>query len=270
MDIEYFRSTFRMAPDGSKPLYQQLYDYFKRLIVAGILKEGDQMLPEITICDELSVSRSTVRKAMDMLLEEGYISRHRGKGTHVTSPKMNRKINSLYNFTENMKQIGAVPSSVVLEAKVIPQAPNEVLEELEILDSETPFFKLHRIRCANGEPVLKEETFIPYSLCPGIETNDFSDKSLYEVLGSQYLLNLDHASESLEAVFIDEADKKLLDCKKDMPGFRIKRISYLDNGLPYEYTTSITRADKCVFQLEMYNQSAANNVPVEVNRSAII
>ncbi len=270
MDIEYFRKTFQLALDSDKPLYQQLYDYFKRLIMAGILKEGDQMLPEITICSELQVSRSTVRKAMDMLMEEGLIMRYRGRGSHVMNPRMKRPINYLYNFTENMQKLGAVPSSVVLEAKVLERAPQKVQEELEILDSRTAFFLLHRIRCANGEPMLNEKTYIPYDLCPGIEQNDFSASSLYDVLSNQYMLNLHRATETLEAVIIDEENRKLLKCTGQEAGFKIKRISFLDTGLPYEYTTSMTRADKCILQMELYRKPPANAAPVEVNRSVVI
>ena len=49
MDINYFKDTFHLNLDNTTPLYQQLYDYFKRLILTGILKEGDQMLPEVSI-----------------------------------------------------------------------------------------------------------------------------------------------------------------------------------------------------------------------------
>ncbi len=87
-----------MDIDSTKPLYQQLYDYFKRIILTGILKEGDQMLPEIVICDTLHVSRSTVRKTMDMLIEDGLLIRRRGKGSHVTNPKLKKKYQLFIQF----------------------------------------------------------------------------------------------------------------------------------------------------------------------------
>ena len=148
MDMEYFRSTFRLVTGSEKALYQQLYDYFKRLIMTGILKEGDQMISEITICDELKVSRSTVRKAMDLLMEDGLIVRQRGRGTHVLSPQMKRPVNYLYNFTENIRQIGAKPSSQVLESNVIPgeEVPEKIREELKLNDNNNKVFRLHRIR----------------------------------------------------------------------------------------------------------------------------
>ena len=89
------------------------------MIQMGILKEGDPMIPEVTICNELNVSRSTVRLAMAELLDEGLLVRYRGKGSYVADNRMKRPINYLYNFTESMHDIGAQASSVVLNARSI-------------------------------------------------------------------------------------------------------------------------------------------------------
>lgn len=268
--MEYLKKAFQFISDSEVPLYQQLYDYFKRQILTGNLKEGEQIPPETGICDAFKVSRSTVRKAMDMLAEEGLVKRHRGRGSLVMNERMRRPLNYLYNFTENMQDLGAMPSSIVLEAKVLEEAPRKVQEKLGVLDRAASFFFLHRIRCANGEPVLREQTYIPYYLCPQIEQYDFSTTSLYHILSTRYLLNLHHATETLEAVFMEEEDKKLLKCREEMPGFKIRRISFLDTGMPYEYTTSITRSDRCTFQMELYKKPAANAAPVEVSRSVVI
>lgn len=271
MNMDYFRSTFRLISGSEKPLYQQLYDYFKRLILTGILKEGDQMLPEIAICEELHLSRSTVRKAMDMLIEDGLIERQRGKGTHVMSRQLKRQMNYLYNFTENIQSIGAEPSSIVLEAKVLEadMVPETVRANLGTVSSEGRIFMLRRIRCADQEPMLIEDTYVLYLLCPGIEQIDFSSNSLYEKLKNQYFLHIHHAMETIEAIIIGKEDQKILKCEKTTAGFRIQRVSYLDTGLPFEYTSSVTRSDKCVFQMELYNKGASA-VPVEVSRTAVL
>ena len=70
MDLDYFKKTFKLDSTSSEPMYKQISNYLKRMIQMGILKEGDQMIPEVTICSELNVSRSTVRLAMAELLDE--------------------------------------------------------------------------------------------------------------------------------------------------------------------------------------------------------
>lgn len=266
MDLQYFKDTFHLAMNSTKPLYQQLYDYFKRLIVTGVLKEGDQMIPEVTICEEFNLSRSTVRKTMDMLIEDGFIMRRRGKGSFVTNQKLKRNINYLYNFSENMEKINAKPSSIVLECCILNKIDEELQLKLDLSSKNTSVFFLKRLRCANNKPVLCENTYIPYHLCPGIENNDFTQCSLYDVLEKQYLLNLYHATESIQAVFLSEEDKQILKCKEDVPGIKISRISNLDNGEIFEYTTSLTRADTCIFEMDLYKTPNKNSTPIQIER----
>lgn len=101
MDLEYFKQTFHFSSEITTPLYAQLAAYIRIQIQAGVLKSGDQMLPENSIADILNVSRTTVRQAMNRLVEEGLLIRFRGKGSFIASQKMRRNINYLYNFTDD-------------------------------------------------------------------------------------------------------------------------------------------------------------------------
>lgn len=270
MNIEYFKETFHLLPESNKPLYQQLYEYFKRLILNGTLQEGDQMLPEIQICEAMDLSRSTVRKTMDKLIEDGLILRRRGKGSYVTSHKLRRQINYLYNFSENMESIGVHPSSIVLECKVLKKAPKEIREILRLPSENPSVFLLKRIRLADGEPILCENTYIPYHLCPGIQKLRFSSQSLYTILLERYLLEPYRATESIEAVFLSDQDKELLECTEDIPGFKISRVSYLESGEIFEYTTSLTRADKCVFTMELFKNPSPTTYPIQIRRNITV
>ncbi|MDR2631952.1 MAG: UTRA domain-containing protein, partial [Spirochaetaceae bacterium] len=82
---------------------------------------------------------------------------------------------------------------------------------------------------------------------------------------NRYSLNLFHAVETIEAVIISGDNEKKLKCKGRMPGYKIQRISYLESGYIFEYTTSVTRADKCIFRLDLYKNanSVKHNVDFE-------
>lgn len=267
MDMEYLKHTLQLSSDGTRPLYQQITDGLKRMIRMGKLKEGEQVPPELAICESLNVSRSTVRMAMSQLIDEGLIVRHRGKGSFIAGSQMHRPINYLYNFTENMWELGAKPSSIVLDASVTEPPSESVRQKLQLPEISSRVFHLNRIRCANDVPMLIESTFIPYYLCEGIENYDFSTMSLYYVLASHYALNTYHATETIEAVNMTEEDRKLLQCPKNIPAFRIRRISHTDTGLVYEYTVSVSRADKNIFQMELYKNQNVKKVPINVQRN---
>lgn len=266
MKKEDFKTAINLQDSPKTPIYEQLANFIRLQVRAEVFKPGEKMLPENDLCEILNVSRTTIRQAMELLVEEGLIIRYRRKGSFIADAKMKRPINNLYNFTENMKELHAIPSSVVFEQKVMP-ASEEISNALQLPSSQNEIFYLNRLRCANGKPVLIERTSIPYYLCPGIEQYDFSSASLYQVLNQNYLLNPYHATETIAAVLIREDEAKQLRCKTKAIGYKITRISHLDIGLVYEYTTSITRADMCEFQMELYKSTPGkNSVPSNIHR----
>ena len=261
MDIDFFNHTFHLAPTTGTPLYEQLISYFRTMIQSGALKPGDKVITEGELCRCLNISRTTVRQAMEQLTAEGRIVRYRGKGSFIANPKMYRQTNYLYNFTENMHSLGVTPTSRILMAST-EEASALIKDKLKLPGTQSRIFHLRRLRCADGTPLLLEDTFIPYYLCEGIEQLDFSTASLYEVLSERYALQLYHATETIEAVVLGRTEAAQLECKAKTAGYRITRISNLDSGYPFEFTQSITRADRCVFQFELYqhNNAAKNTI----------
>jgi GntR family transcriptional regulator len=266
MDKTYFKNTFHFSSDTSAPLYLQLASYIRIQIQAGVLKPGDKMIAENDLCEILNVSRTTIRQCMNQLTEEGHIVRYRGKGSFIADQKLKRPISYLYDFTENMLRLGASPTSEVLISEVTEPADDTILSTLQMPMGQTRAFHLLRLRCANGDPILLENTYIPYYLCPGIEQYNFSNTSLYHTLTERYGLNLYHANETIEAIIINKEHSDMLKCSPRVPGYNITRISHLDSGYVFEYTTSVTRADKCVFQLDLYKNSSSNKNPIDFHR----
>ncbi len=266
MDKTDFLNTFHFSSDTSIPLYLQLVSYIKIQIQAGVLKPGDKIIAENELCEILGISRTTVRQCMNQLTEEGYIIRYRGKGSFIADQKLKRPINYLYDFTENMLRLGATPTSIVLTAEVTDLTDKVLLSALQMPTGHNTVFHLRRLRCANNDPILLEDTYIPYYLCPDIEQYDFSTSSLYHTLTERYSLNPYHANETIEAIIIPKNYAELLKCNPKVPGYNITRISHLDSGYIFEYTTSITRADKCVFQLDLYKNTSTNKNPVDFQR----
>lgn len=265
MSKEHFKRTFKLAQDSNTPIYTQLADYLKHQIQSGVLKPGDKMIGENDIVNMLGISRTTVRLSLDRLVDEGLIVRYRGKGSYIAEPRLRRNINYLYNFTENIRASGAYPSSIVIHSG-ITEADASTKEKLHLAEEGTNVFLLERLRLANGEPLIIEKTYIPYYLCHGIESIDFATSSLYTVLENRYGLNICRAEETIEAIVIDKDVCKQLSCKPCMPGYKIERISYLESGYICEYTTSITRSDKCIFKLDLYNSKSAKSGSIDFKR----
>ncbi|MBS1369458.1 MAG: GntR family transcriptional regulator [Lentisphaeria bacterium] len=250
LNAEYFQSTFRLRPESSMPIHRQLAEYLAQQIRAGMLKPGDRMLAENEMARLLGVCRTTVRAALDHLVADGRLLRQRGRGSFIAEPRLRRTVSCLYNFTESMRESGVEPSSEVLRCEVI-SADERTSEKLQLRENNRKIFLLKRLRLADGQPLLLETSRIPYYLCPGIETNHFSGLSLYTVLRSRYGLKIESAEEMIAAILMDRESGRLLNCRIPAPGYQIERVAKLASGTACEYTSSVTRADKCVFRLDL-------------------
>jgi len=183
------------------------------------------------------------------LAEDRIILRRRGKGSFIAHPKLNRNITNLYSFTDDMKGLGLTPHSKVLQSTVL--AAGQEIARLLGIQAQSAVFRLTRLRMADQEPLLLEETHIPLYLCPEINGFDFSTISLYAILQSRYGLKLAGAKETYEAVKLDKDTAKLLHRPNASPAFRIQRTGYLEDGTVFELTNSLARSDKCIFAVEM-------------------
>lgn len=259
MNIDYVRQTFHRSKTGGEPLYLQLARYFRRLLDTGVLQPGEQMPPEEELFRALNISRTTIRQAMNLLVAEGDLVRYRARGTFVCEKKLTRKLNHLYNFSSDMADVGMTPSSIVLKSEIVSASDTYIANRLELPRICQDVFNLRRVRCANGTPVLIEDTYIPCYLCPEIEKYDFNTDSLYDVLRRVYNFQPASASETLQAIVIPKNEQKILKCPAKTVGYRIIRIGRTDSNRIYEFTTSITRGDICLYQFELNDTSAANS-----------
>lgn len=253
MDPAYFKETFHFSPESNVSLYAQLASYIRIQIQAGILKPGEKMIPENSLCEILGISRTTVRQCMNRLVEEGLLIRYRGKGSFITDKKLRRNIEYLYGYTDNLLENGFIPSSIVLDQKVVEVNDPSLREKLTLPQGRNYAFFLSRLRCANGQPIILENAYIPYYLCSGIEQVNFESASLYHVLSNRFSIQVDHVSERIEAILVEKETAALLryDSDKPVPGYKLEHLSYLDSGYALEFTTSFARADQCSFQLEL-------------------
>ena len=153
-----------LEPNSSVPLYRQLQMEVRRSLSEKKLKPSDALPAERDIAEQLSVSRVTVRKALDGLVEEGLLERRHGSGTYVADT-IHKSLSSLTSFTEDMQLRGRTPSSKWLLRESRPATFEEMIEMG--LESRSQVCHLHRIRLADEEPMSIEFSTVPESLLKG-------------------------------------------------------------------------------------------------------
>ena len=170
-----------ILPGYPEPLWIQAVALVRGEIEKGILQPGMRLAPERELCQQLGISRVTLRKALARLVDEGVLSASHGRGWYV-SDVMPRKEwpNSLESFSETAARMGLRAHSTVLRAEASAASIDEA-ERLGIAPG-TPLFCLERVRFLTGVPIAVDLTRVPMTLVPAIETIDFSDRSLYAAL----------------------------------------------------------------------------------------
>ncbi|OCS87251.1 phosphonate metabolism transcriptional regulator PhnF [Caryophanon latum] len=226
------------------PIYVQIEDYIKQQIADGTYKQGEMIPSEREFAEMYQVSRMTVRQAITNLVGNGQLYREKGKGTFVTTEKMEQSLNSLTSFTEDMLARGLVPTSEVLSFEVmIP--PAEVAKELQLAADETVYF-ITRIRHADNIPMALERTYIPTALFPNLQAHQLT-QSLYKIIEQQYGTRLHYADQHIEAGIVSNEDRKHLQLAENAVVLIMQRKTFLLDQRPVEFVRSTYRADRYKF-----------------------
>lgn len=231
------------------PLYYQLAEQIREQINSGILTPGTKLPSEISLSEQVGISRMTVRQAISVLGREGLLEIRPGLGTFVAQPKLIYDTIRLLGFSEIMETLGKRVSSKIL-AKNIIVAPAYISEALK-LDEGEMVFQLSRVRHADGTPLLLESNYVPISLCAGIENADLEHLSFYYLLQQQYGIRLVYARYTLEAVLATEEEARLLmEISTGAPLILARGITFAEPNKPVEYFKVLYRGDRFRFEIE--------------------
>ena len=158
-------------------MYQIIEQDIKYRIEEGILRNGDMIESENVLKEMYNVSRMTVRQALNNLVRDGYLYRHKGKGTFVNCDKLEKKIYGLVGFSEEMRRLNRVPSSKVISFELI--TPDDKLKDKLALTTNEQVYFIRRVRYGDNMPVLLEHMYIPSSLFKDLNEHVF-ESSFYD------------------------------------------------------------------------------------------
>src|SRR4051794_13521044 len=165
-----------LDPKASQPLYQQLQRALREAIESQVLAPDDALPAERQIASELAVSRITVRKAIDGLVDEGLLVRRQGSGNFVAA-RIEKNFATLTSFSEDMRARGRTPRSEWLRRAEGAVTPEEALTLR--LSPGGPVYRFHRLRFADAVPMCLEYATIAGDCLPSL---DAVHDSLYEAL----------------------------------------------------------------------------------------
>ncbi|GAA1869124.1 GntR family transcriptional regulator [Asanoa iriomotensis] len=223
------------------PIYRVIADDLLAQISSGDLPISSQLPTEAELSTRYGVSRMTVRQAMDQLESAKVIVRLRGSGSYVReAPKRLRGMDGLRSFTAEFGAGGASVASRIVHQETTSAVPREVTDELATARS-TQFVRLARVRLVEGVPAAYQESWIPFSVAPGLARDELIDGSLYRTLAERYSVELGWASQIISTSLATKQLAGLLDEKPRSPLLTIRRTTYSKRNVPIEFVRSWTR-----------------------------
>lgn len=218
--------------DSSLPLYQQLADLLREQIRAGVYSAGSRIPSEDELGRNHSISRVTVRKAIDLLVEDGTLIRSHGLGTFVAAPVFVESPNAQGSFAASCFQRGVTPSTRLLSKGLLPAA-EEIAEDLG-LAAGAPVYELHRLRLANGVASIYEIDYLCAEKHAYLSGAKLENTSLLELIRRETGRAFNGVEDRIDIAFAEEKVAASLECKPGTPLLSVyQKVFAADAGLLY-------------------------------------
>ena len=168
------------------PLYQQVIDIIKNEINSGAYKAGARIPNEFELAENYKVGLVTVRRAIEELVQQGYLTKRQGKGTFVNAPKLKRKIrqkDDVQSFSDACRVNGMEPGARVISRKILPADSTEA--QFFGVPVGTDLICVERVRTADGVPVMLENNAFVLADHPYLQTladEDLTDNSIFALV----------------------------------------------------------------------------------------
>lgn len=231
--------------------YLAFYNEIKQRIQSMKYLEGNMLPSETKFMAEFHISRITVRNALALLEQEGYIYRIQGKGCYVAANFRQQSLDKIHSYTDAILDAGMAPSRIVLDKVIQPSTKKE--SALLYLKENDPIFKLKRIILADNLPICLTTAILPYPKLIDIDKIDFATASLYDVLETKYGYPIERTTMNFEASAADQYVSEMLRISENTPLLFYNSIAYSKTGkneFPIEICQSYYLTDKIKYRLD--------------------
>jgi GntR family transcriptional regulator len=219
------------------PLYHQLAEQLSRAIRDGQLEPGDPFENELAMCERLGLSRPTVRRAIQEMVDQGLLVRRRGVGTTVANRKVHRRF-ELSSLFDELKRAGRAPRTTVLQLETVQDA--QAATALDLPES-TELLSILRLRLVDDKPLALLHNWLP----PGyfdLTREELERTGLYDALrtrGAKPVV----ARQSIGARMPTPAERRHLNLRGGQPVLTMTRMAFDVAGKAVEYGDHSYRAE---------------------------
>ena len=242
--------------------YLKVYQRLKEQIEHGAYPVGTLLPTESSLQQEFGVSRTTVRKAVSLLVADGYIHVQQGRGTEVVSGVPAPHYYKFPNITSIQEVFSATDQPMLVRKMYIDRTPasSETAKALAI-EPETPVFRIQRILCINGEPFALVKNYVRMDIAPELDRYQGQFLDLYSFLQEQYGITFQAGQEHISATAAGFVESQLLEVDPGAPLLLCTRYAQAEQ-YPLEFAKTYLRPDRYDLVVEMQGWPARGVLPI--------
>ena len=244
------------------PAYKKCYNKLKSDIDNNVYPIGSYLPTEDELGKMFSVSRTTVRHAIDLLVKDKRIKVKQGAGTQVINPKERELTNfSKFHNVIDIHTLFLDDAALTISGTWIDRIPasNQVARALD-LNEGTEVFRLQRVVSSNEQPVIIQTTYIRIDFFPDLDTYREQLVDLYYFIQKHYGIKFETGEEHINISSADFLDAQILNIKPGSPIFFNTRTAHCSLG-PMVYLEARIRPDLCHFVVRMKEPPAWYDLP---------
>ncbi|MEO6944113.1 MAG: GntR family transcriptional regulator [Lacisediminihabitans sp.] len=234
---------------GPIPLYYQVATRIEEAIRSGRVPPGSRLENEVALSERLGLSRPTIRRAIQDVVDKGLLVRRRGIGTQVVHGEVARQV-ELTSLQEDLVRLGRHPSTTLLRREVIPADAN--MAARFTVEEGSPILHIRRLRSTDDTPLAILENHLPAQFLD-LSSDELIQYGLYHVLRARGT-TMRVAKERIGARKATKEESELLDLDKGGPVLTMNRTAYDGSGRGVEYGEHCYRPDLYSFQVTLVDK----------------
>ncbi|WP_127791891.1 GntR family transcriptional regulator [Agromyces sp. LHK192] len=246
LPVELFLDLDRGGP---VPLYYQISSRLEQAIRDQTLPAGARLENEVALAARLGLSRPTIRRAIQDLVDQGLLVRRRGIGTQVVHGKVTRNV-ELTSLFEDLERSGQKPETTVLSIEQVG-ADAEVAEALGVA-VDSPVLHISRLRSADGVPLALLDNVLPEAFID-LDHDDLEKHGLYQLLRARGV-TMRVAKQRIGARAASNAEAELLDLPGHAPVLTMSRTAFDNSGVAIEFGQHCYRPDRYSFEVTLVDR----------------
>lgn len=240
--------TASINREAFEPAYAQLAGILRQSMASGLLRPGDQLPSEAQLVERYGISPMTVRRAINILVDQGVVVAEQGRGTFVKPVAMSAATFQLGQF-QNLFSDREHTTVHLLETRILT-ADERVARKLAIKVGQRTIY-MRRLLWNNDEPAFYHREYLIYDPKRPIVEAELEVTSLQQLFSGSGESLLKHGDISIEATLLDDEEARLLKAPQPMAAFCFEHLFYDFDNRPVSWGWFIGRADRVRFTTQV-------------------